>query len=154
MLKNVQCIPALSLCILALVSISGCTASLPGSSVNKTIAAYSDPETGIHDWVDAINNKDIVKLYDLEPYGFKQEVSLTQFVTINQDNEFLSPNATLTGYKILNETSNATAANLRVMVYWHGPVSPNSTQLQTVPIFYNFEELFENGEWKIWTIPW
>ncbi|MFZ2074581.1 MAG: hypothetical protein WB986_04390 [Methanoregula sp.] len=154
MIKNIQDILFLFVCILALVSISGCMASLPGSSVNKTIVAYSDPETGIHNWVDAVNSKDIVKLYDLEPYGFKQEVSLKQFVTVNQDNEFISPNATLTGYEILNKTSNATVANLRVVVYWYGPVSPNSTQMETIPMFYNFEELFENGEWKVWETPW
>jgi len=122
--------------------------------MNKTIVAYSDPETGIQEWVDAVNNKDIVRLYDLEPNGFKQEVSFGQFVTVNKDNAFLSQNASVTGYEILNETSNATTANIRVMVYWQGPVSPNSTQIQNISVFYNFEELFENGEWKVWTIPW
>ena len=154
MLRDVQCILVLFVCILALVSISGCMASLPASSMNKTIAAYSDPETGIHDWVDAVNNKDIVRLYDLEPNEIKQYVSFKQFLTVNKDNEFLSQNATLTDYEILNKTSNATAANLRVVLYWYGPVSPNSTHVETIPMFYNFEELFENGEWKVWESPW
>ena len=67
--------------------------------MNKTVVAYSDPETGIQEWVDAVNNKDIVRLYDLEPNEIKQEVSFGQFVTVNKDNAFLSQNATLTGYE-------------------------------------------------------
>jgi len=122
--------------------------------MNKTIVSYSDPETGIQEWVDAVNNNDIARLYELEPEGFKQEISFSQFVLVNRDNEFINPNASLTGYEILNKTSNATVANMRVMVYWHGPVAPNSTQMQTIPMFFNFEELYENGQWRVWTIPW
>ncbi len=93
-------------------------------------------------------------MYDLEPDGFKQEVSFSQFVLLNKDNEFMSPNSSLTDYKIMNETSNITDANMRVMVYWHGPNSQNSTQMETIPLFFNFEESYENGEWRVWEIPW
>ncbi len=93
-------------------------------------------------------------LYDLEPDGFKQEISLSQFAILNKDNEFMNPNSSLTDYTILNETSNATTANIRVMVHWYGPKSPNSTQMETVPLLFNFEESYENGGWRVWEIPW
>jgi hypothetical protein len=153
MFKNIVCITFLCLFILAFVSISGCTATMPNTSQNVAVP-NSDPQTGIQEWVDAVNNKDVARLYDLEPEGFKQGVSFSQFALLNKDNEFISPNSSLTDYKILNETSDATVANIRVMVYWHGLKSQNSSQMETVPLFFNFEESFENGEWRVWEIPW
>ncbi|MGB7992829.1 hypothetical protein [Methanoregula sp.] len=151
--KNIVCIMALCLLIIAVVNISGCTSTVPNAATNEVVP-NSDPQTGIQEWVTAVNNKDIATLYDLEPDGFKQEVSFSQFVLLNKDNEFMSPNSSLTDYKIMNETSNITDANMRVMVYWHGPNSQNSTQMETIPLFFNFEESYENGEWRVWEIPW
>jgi len=153
MAKNILYIIPLCLCILVLVSVCGCVGSLSDSSMNKTSASHSDPETGVQEWIEAVNNHNIVRLYDLEPDEVRQEISFNQFEDVNKDNNFISPNASLSGYDILNETSNATIANLIVVVNWNGPVSPNSTQLETMTIYYHFEEFFEDGEWKVWIVP-
>lgn len=154
MAKKIHYIMGFCLCILALVFLCGCIASVPGPVMNKTIVSHPDPETGIQEWIGAVNNRDMVKLYDLEPDEVKQEISFNQFVSANKDNEFIRPNSSLTGYQILNETSNATVADLIVTVDWNGSVSSNSTQIQTIPIYYHFEEFFEDGEWRVWIVPW
>lgn len=139
--------------MLVLIMACGCTASLQDTT-NKTSVSPPNPETGIHNWADAVSNKDLARLYDLEPDYVKQKVSFDKFLGINKGNEFMNPNSTLTGVEILNETSNATVANLIVAVYWQGPVPPNSTKIQNLTIYYNFEEFFEDGEWKVWINPW
>lgn len=138
--------------LLLLALAIGCT-SVSMSDFSKK-SNQPDPETGIVSWINAINNKDIARVYDLEPDEFKQKISLNQFVSANKDNSFMGPNSTITGYTIVNKTNNATVANLVVVVYWQGPISPNSTKMQTLPIYYKFEEFYEDDEWKIWIEPW
>jgi len=70
------------------------------------------------------------------------------------NNTLLQQDKSITGYKILNETSNATMANIRVVLTLHQNVPGNSTQTETIALYLNFEEWLENGEWKVWTIPW
>ena len=45
-------------------------------------------------------------------------------------------------------------ANIKVVLLLRQNVSANSVETETIPLYLNFEEWFENGEWKVWTIPW
>jgi len=134
--------------------VCGCTIPSSDSALNKTSVSLPDPKTGVYNWADAINNKDLPRLYDLEPDFIRQNVSFDQFAGVNVGNSFISPNSTLTSVEILNETSNATTANLIVVVYWQGPISTNSTKMQTLPIYFKVEEFYEDNEWKVWMEPW
>ena len=101
-----------------------------------------------------MNAHDVSGLYNLAPEGIRDQVSLEQFVSANMNNTLISPDKAITGYKILNETSNATMANIKVVLLLRQNVSANSVETETIPLYLNFEEWFENGEWKVWTIPW
>lgn len=130
----------------------GCT-SISMSDFNKG-PNQPDPETGIISWIYAVNDKDLSRLYGLQPDEVKKVVSFSQFETVNKGNAFIAPNSSITSYEILNKTSNATTAHVVVVIWWVGPESPNSTQMQTLPMYFNFQEFFEDGEWKVWTMPW
>ncbi len=141
-------------CILVLVIISGCTSYQHDSSMNRTTISSSDPETGIQEWVAAVNNKDLGRLYDLSPDEIKTQMSWENFTAANENNEFLRPDETFTFDSVMNKTGNATVANLKVILLLHKNTSANSTQSETIPLYFNFIELFEHGEWKVWSIPW
>ncbi len=155
MLKNAVCITFLSMCILALVSISGCTTSMHSqlnSSVENATVALPDPETGLQMWIDAINAKDINRLYTLSPNQIREQVTLEQFTKDNSDNYLLKPGYIFTKYIIINETVNQTTAIIVADLPLQVP-SQNSTQLKVIPINYKFFLIFEDGEWKIWNVP-
>ncbi len=138
--------------LLVLIVVCGCTAAT--NSVLIKNPPYPDPETGIIAWIDAINAHDVSGLYNLAPEGIRDQVSLEQFINANTNNTLLTPDKAITGYKILNETSNATMANFKVALLLHQNVSADSVQRETIPLYLNFEEWLENGVWKVWTLPW
>ena len=136
--------------ILVLVLACGCTA------VNSSVSgdnSHQDPETGLIAWIDAVNAHDVNGLYNLAPDWMKDNISLEQFTSANANNTLMTPDKSITGYKILNETSNTTIANIKVAVFLHQNVPGNSTQTQTIPLYLNFEEWFEHGEWKVSASP-
>ena len=138
--------------LIVLIVVCGCTAA--NSSVLSKNPPRPDPETGIITWIDAINAHDVSGLYNLAPEGIRDQVSLEQFVNANTNNTLLTPDKAITGYNILNETSNATMANFKVALLLHQNVSADSVQTETIPLYLNFEEWLENGVWKVWTLPW
>jgi len=132
--------------------LSGCTMTDLSSTKNNNLnTIYSYPELGIQEWVNAVNTKDVKALYNLEPDSVKQQISYAQFVTMNEQNQLLEPNSSLTSFEVLNETRNGTSANFIIIANWQGTVAQNSTQIKTAPIFYHFKEIFEDGIWKVWT---
>ena len=138
-------------CILALVSFSGCTSSLHDSSMNKTTVSASDPETGIEEWMDAVNHKDVNRLYALAPDEIKQQVSYDQFVKDNEDNILFKPGLEFTNYTVLNKTVNQSDAKITALLVLQKPVSGNSTQNESIPVLYTFILRYEEGQWKVWT---
>ena len=113
-----------------------------------------DPETGIDAWVQAMNAHDIDQLYYLAPEEVQTQVSLAQFEKDNANNTLLQSDKFISGYQILNETRSSTTAKIKAVIILHQNVPGNSTQTQTIPLYLNFEEWYENGGWKVWTIPW
>jgi hypothetical protein len=152
MLKKYLMHGCMAVGLLVLIVVCGCSAV--DTSVLSKSSPQPDPETGIIAWIDAINAHDVSGLYNLAPEGIRDQVSLEQFSNANTNNTLLTQDKAITGYNILNETSNATMANIKVALLLRQNVSANSVQTETIPLYLNFEEWFENGEWKVWTIPW
>jgi hypothetical protein len=117
-------------------------------------ANQPDPETGVIAWIHAINAHDVSGLYNLAPESIRDQVSLNRFSNANANNSLLTQDKAIVDYKVLNETRNETMANLHMMIVLKQNVSANSTQTETIPLYLNFEEWYESGEWKVWTIPW
>lgn len=145
MLRNIFCI----VCILVFVSISGCTATLPGATVNKTLGSYPDPQTGIVKWVNEMNNRDLYGLYQLAPGEVRQQISYEQFEQANQNNELFTPGWAFTNVTILNETINQSVVTIKAQLLLNVPGS-NSTQSQTIPIYDTYTLTYEDNEWKVW----
>jgi hypothetical protein len=136
-------------CILVFVSISGCTATLPGATVNKTLGSYPDPQTGIVKWVNEMNNRDLYGLYQLAPGEVRQQISYEQFEQANQNNELFTPGWAFTNVTILNETINQSVVTIKAQLLLNVPGS-NSTQSQTIPIYDTYTLTYEDNEWKVW----
>jgi hypothetical protein len=137
--------------LLVLVVVCGCmTADGSGGNKNTT---QPDPETGVVAWIAAMNTHDASNLYYLAPDELKAQISEQQFVTANMNNTLLEPDKSFIGYKIMNETGNATLAHLEVMVLLNQNQPSNATKRGTIPLFMNFAEWYEHGEWKVWSIP-
>lgn len=138
--------------LLLLVLLSGCTAD-GGLSAGKNMAPPA-PETGIQTWIAAVNAHDVTALYYLAPAEIRNQVTLDQFKSANANNTFLENDRSITGYEILNRTGNASRANIKAAILLHREASGDSNQTETIPIYLNYEEWFEDGVWKVWTIPW
>jgi len=138
--------------LLVLVVVCGCTEGY--TSILSKSPPEPDPETGIIAWINAINTHDVGGFYDISPREIRDHVSLEQFANENKNNTLLMPDKSITGYKILNETGNTTIANIKVIMFLHKNVSAGLMQTETIPLYLNFEEWYENGEWKVWSIPW
>jgi hypothetical protein len=125
--------------------------SLPGSSINKPGVTSSDPETGIQEWMDAVNHKDITRLYALAPDEIRQQVSYEQFVQANENNVLFSPAWEFTNYTVLNKTINQSTSSIMAMLVLQKPVSENSTRYESIPVYYTFILVYEDDQWKVWT---
>ncbi|HVP97017.1 hypothetical protein [Methanoregula sp.] len=136
--------------LLFVVSI-GCTSA--GVSGIGITAIQPDPETGIVSWINAVNQKDVHQIYILAPGDIKKQISYEQFAAANENNALLTnPNLKFSGYEILNKTSNQSTAKISAMLVMQKPVSENSTQVESVPVFYTFILTYEDNQWKVWTI--
>ena len=113
-----------------------------------------DPETGIQSWVAAVNAHDVTALYYLAPKGLREQVTLDEFKIANVNNTFFADSRSITGYEVLNKTSNASMANIRAVILLRQTSAGNSSETTTIPVYLNFEEWFEDGAWRVWTVPW
>lgn len=138
--------------LLVLIIMSGCTAA-GGQAAGKNMTP-PDSETGIKTWIAAVNARDVTALYYLAPGGLREQVTLDQFTSANTNNTFLTGDRFITGYEILNKTSNASTANIKAVILLRQTSADNSSETVTIPVYLNFEEWFEDGEWRVWTIPW
>ncbi len=142
--------------ILVFVSIAGCATSLHpqlNSTIEKSTDALPDPETGLQEWMTAINAKNINRLYTLSPDQIREQVTLEQFTKDNTENYLLQPGYVFIGYTILNKTVNQTTATITAQLNLQVSASQNLNQTKVFPVIYKFFLVFEEGEWKIWNIP-
>ena len=119
--------------------------------MNKTTVSSPGPETGIEEWMDAVNHKDVNRLYTLAPDEIKQQVSYDQFVKDNKDNILFKPGWEFTNYTVLNKTVNQSDARITAMLVLQKPVSENSTLVESIPVYYTFILKYEESQWKAWT---
>ena len=136
--------------LLILAFSTGCTSA--GISDISKRSNPPDPETAIISWMDAVNHKDVQRLYLLAPDEIKNQVTYEQFVKANEGNLlFTESGLSFTNYTVLNETGNQSEATISAMLIMQKPVSKNSTNMESVPVFYTFTMMYEDNQWKVWT---
>ncbi|MGA2917205.1 hypothetical protein [Methanoregula sp.] len=109
-----------------------------------------DPETGVNNWVSAANNHDYSRVYDLAPQEIRIQINRQDFIAAQNGNPFLAPGNSIRNYQVVNRTLSGDNAELTVAVDLYSPGSANASS-GNVLIFLKFLEVFEDGEWKVWT---
>ena len=128
----------------------GCTSPAPGNNSSASISR-PDPETGLANWISAVNEKNFPRLYELAPGFIRKNLTEKEFVASNVGNPVLEPGFTFVGYEIMNKTIQGNNANIRAVLFASNS-SLNTNSTGEIPIFYNFIFSYENNEWKVWTI--
>jgi hypothetical protein len=109
-----------------------------------------DPETGVKNWIAAVNNHDYGRVYDLAPKEIRSRIDRQDFIGVQNGNPFLAPGNVIRNYQIVNRTQSGDNAELTVSVILYSPGSDNVSP-GNVLIYLKFLEVFEGGEWKMWT---
>jgi|GEM_PF-1766799 hypothetical protein len=119
----------------------------------KSSSPLTDPERGIQNWIEAVNQRNINRVYDLAPDEIKQQRTLAQFKEDNLNNTFLQPDHYFINYTVIDKKQNATYAQIIAQIFLHQPAD-QGTLGSEVPIQYKFALYYEHGEWKLWTLKW
>ena len=117
-----------------------------GSSVPST-----DPEKGIQMWIDAVNEKNIDRLYNLTPDEIKQQRTLTQFKEDNINNTLLKPGYKFLNWNVMDKKQNRTYAQILASLTLLKPADQGSPD-QEIPVIYKFALYYQHDEWKSWTL--
>lgn len=149
--KKIGACVIIALLLFAGIIVMGCTNSVAGNN-SGFLKSRPDPETGIVNWISAVNAKNIPRLYALSPDFVRQNITEKEFIESNVGNPILQPGFRFSNYEILNKTFDGNNARIQaILVASNSSISTNSSS--GFPIFYNFILNYENGEWKVWTIP-
>jgi hypothetical protein len=147
--KYVAGIGVMGIILIGIIAM-GCMSTVAGTNPG-VMSSRPDPETGIVNWMSAVNGKNLPKLYELSPGFIKKNVTEQEFIASNDGNIILEPGFKFSGYEIMNKTVQGNYANIRaVLIASNSSLTTNATT--GVPIFYNFIFSYENNEWKVWTI--
>ena len=90
---------------------------LGSRNMAKTAVFSNDPETGIKMWIDAANQKDINRLYDLAPDEIKQQMTLARFEESNLNSSILQPGSSIASYDVIDKKQNGTFAQINARVF-------------------------------------
>lgn len=123
---------------------------LGSRNMAKTAVFSNDPETGIKMWIDAANQKDINRLYDLAPDEIKQQMTLARFEEANLNSSILQPGSSIASYDVIDKKQNGTFAQINARVFLLPPGAQGNLS-QEIPVSDHFDLFYEHGEWKIWT---
>lgn len=137
----------LAVCLAGCVLVAGC---LEGSSLFSKNHALPDPETGITSWISAVNDRNLDHVYELAPQSIKQQISLQEFTAAQHDNPLLAQGNVIQGFSVLNKTASGNEAVITAQITIHMPASVNRSE-QDISVFLKFVEIFEDGEWHVWT---
>ena len=130
---------AIVVCLLLLGTITaGCTFAKP------------DPQNTITQWISAVNNHDYPKIYYLAPLQIQQQESLQDFLLEQNNNSFLNSGGEITDYKVLSKDVQGDTATYIVELIMRPSIGQNGSG-ESVPVYIKFEEIFQNGEWRVWT---
>jgi hypothetical protein len=148
-LKNIKWLVAGLILVICLI---GSVYVLEHKNMEKSSVPSADPETGIKMWIDAVNQRNIDRVYDLSPDQIKQQLTLPQMKENNLNNTLLQPGFRFTDYKVVDKQQNGTNAKIAATLILQFPPSQESTEGKLVPVRYNFALFYQHGEWKIWTV--
>jgi hypothetical protein len=140
--------------LLIILFIAGSTLVLLNKKSGNFSIPLSDPETGIQHWIDAVNGRNIDRVYDLAPDEIKQQITLDQFKKDNINNTLLSPGFYYVNYTLIDKKQNGTYAQIVTQVFLHQSNNQTAFGQQDIPIGYRFVLFYQHGEWKIWTLNW
>jgi hypothetical protein len=147
---SIQIWKLLICCIIGFSAISGCVHQNPKiTSANNIIPP--DPESGIQNWIDAVNSKNVSRLYDLAPGEIKKQVNEQQFKLDNHDNLILKPGLTFKPeFTEITKSVNRLNATIKAQLFLQNSNELNGSTSE-IAVQYIFYLFFENGEWKVWT---
>jgi hypothetical protein len=148
--KRVKKIKWLVAGLLILAFIVGGIYVLSSKIPPRQLIPLTNPETGIQNWIDAVNQRNIDRVYDLAPDEIKNQVTLVQFKEENVNNTILEPGFRFTNFTVINKQQNATYAQILAQVLLLKPANQGTLGTE-IPIQYRFALYHEHGEWKIWT---
>jgi hypothetical protein len=137
----------LAICLAGCVLVASC---LGGSSLFSKTRTLPEPETGITSWISAVNDRNFDRIYDLAPRSIKQQISLQEFLAAQRDNPLLAQGTVIQGFSVLNKTASGNDAAITAQITIHMPASVNRSG-QDISVFLKFVEIFEDGEWHVWT---
>jgi hypothetical protein len=120
----------------------------------KSSIPSTDPETGIQMWIEAVNGRNIDRLYDLAPDEIQQQVTLAQFKEENINNIFLQSGNKFLNYSLIDKKQNGTYAQIMAQVWFQRSVNQSTLSTKEDPLQYKFALYYQHGEWKIWTLNW
>jgi len=109
----------------------------------------TDPESGIYNWMGAMNTRDYARLYAISPSGIKQNISFNDFRSVNEDNIFFRDNVTFIDFQVLNKTSTGNIISIEAALE-ASKADYLTKNVSNFVIFYGFDESYENNEWKVW----
>jgi hypothetical protein len=150
-IKNITWIAA-GLLLIALIV--GCISVLGSKTTSDSLRVpLTQPETGLQMWVDAMNQRNMDRLYDLSPDEIKNEVTLAKFKEDNLNNTLLQSGYDFINYSVIDRKENGTYAQITAQIWLHQPANQSSLGPE-IPLLYKFALYYQHGEWKIWTLKW
>lgn len=137
------------ICLLLIICVvfSGCISENNSVFIEKS--QNTNPESGIVKWMDAMNSHNADSLYEMSPGIIKKEINKVDFLKVNEQNAMFIDNISFVDYRIINKTqyNNHATTTAELVMARPDPISGNVTYS---PIFYTFNEFFEDNEWKVW----
>ena len=108
-----------------------------------------DPEAGINMWIESVNDRNIQKLYRIAPAEVRDQIYEDEFIREQETNPLLAPGNRIIHYTILDREDSGITATFIVRLILETPTSTESSS--KIPLYIRFNEVYENGEWKVWT---
>jgi hypothetical protein len=136
--------------LLLIALIAGSVYVVDSKNTGKFSVPSTDPETGIQEWIDAMNQRNIDRVYDLAPDEIKDQVTPEQFKMANINNTLLKPGNSFTSYTVIEKKQNGTSAQITAQVILHIASNQQNTHGTDVPVVDTFALLYQHGEWKVW----
>jgi len=132
---------------------AGCMDSIPKNLVQKQPQAVPEPETGIAAWIIAVNDRNYGAVYDLLPLSKRAGITQEQFIQFNQENPspFLSSGLVITDFWIMEKKVDGLNVTITAGFETTRASSGGNDSPASPVVFFTFNEIYEENEWKLWT---
>ena len=130
----------------------GCVDSMPKNLVQKPQVAMPEPETGIAAWIVAVNDRNYGAVYDLLPSSKRAVISREQYIRFNQENPspFIASGPVVMDFFLLDKHADGMNATIKAGLQTTFSTSTGNESPRQETVFFTFEEIFEESEWKVW----